>query len=450
MRISIIGAGYVGLVSGACLADRGHDVVVVDKDPRRVASIDDGSAPFYEPGLDDVLGRVAGRKLQATDDLSAAITATDVTLIAVGTPSEPDGRVDLGAIRAVAMEIGDVLAGKDDWHAVIVKSTVPPGTTERVVGDIVERHSGKPRGSGFGLGMNPEFLTEGTAVRDFMEPDRLVFGAADPQTMDVQRRMYVAFGGVTVHEVGNSTAEMIKYMSNALLATMISFANEFADLCAAIGDIDAHEVQKGVHSSRYLTPDAEGSGRPAPVASFLEAGCGFGGSCLPKDVKGLAALARELGINPRILDAVLEINAERPGRLLGLVRGALGGLEDRTIAVLGLAFRPDTSDIRESPAIPLIEGLLAANAAVRAYDPQAMTEMQSIFDCGRVDYCDSLKGCVTGADAVIIVTRWAEFLRLPDILDEAGTDTPVIDGRRMLRASRIRNYHGIGLPEATR
>ncbi len=301
-------------------------------------------------------------------------------------------------------------------------------------------------GDDFGLGMNPEFLTEGTAVRDFQYPDRLVFGAADQHTLNAQRELYAGFDDTPIIEVNNSTAEMIKYMSNALLATMISFANEFANLSEAVDGIDMTEVQRGVHLSRYLTAVDTEAGDTAAIASFVEAGCGFGGSCLPKDVRGLVRLGEQLGCPMHLLDTVLKINATRKDRIIKLLNERLGDLDGKRIAILGLAFRPDTSDVRESPAIPLITALSAHNASIAAYDPKAIHEMREVFGDDILQYCSSLSECIANTDAIVVVTKWDEFRSLPTILANSEWQPLVVDGRRMLDPNSIANYTGIGFP----
>jgi UDPglucose 6-dehydrogenase/GDP-mannose 6-dehydrogenase len=444
MKVSIVGAGYVGLVSGACFADDGHIVTCIDSNIERVDQIESGKAPFFEPGLDAVLKRVVGKQLFATSDFNAAVRDSELTLIAVGTPSFPDGSVDLSAIKVVSELLGKVLRDKDDFHVVVVKSTVPAGTTDNVVGKILEKHSGKQRGKHFGLGMNPEFLTEGTAVSDFRSPDRIVIGGTDEKTLAAQRELYRAYQDTPLLEVNNTTAEMIKYMSNALLATMISFANEFADLCTAIGGVDSADVQRGVHLSRYLTAPRDTQSRTAGIASFVEAGCGFGGSCLPKDVKGLVSLGAQSGVPMRMMESVLGINEDRANRLIDVLRKGLANLRGRRIAVLGLSFRPDTNDMRESPAIAVIDRLAGEGCSIKAFDPQSIDEAKAAISTPDVDYSDSLLACVADVDAVVIITRWSEFLELPKILASTGQSPLVVDGRRMLQKDAVANYLGIG------
>ena len=446
MNISIVGTGYVGLVSGACLAELGHRVVCVDVDAAKVESIRDGSPPFFEHGLESLLRKHLGDNLDATTDLAQAIAKTELTLICVGTPSNPDG-IDLSFIAGAAMGIGEALREKREYHVVAVKSTVVPGTTDQLVLPLLEEASGKRAGIDFGVGMNPEFLTEGQAVKDFMFPDRIVVGGVDERSTDSLAKVYEAFHDVPFLRVKNKTAEMIKYASNALLATLISFSNEIANLCSALGGIDVIEVMEGVHSSHYLQPFITESPRRirAPIASFVEAGCGYGGSCLPKDVKALIAHGREAGTSMRILTAVDETNARQPERMLGLLQKHFPDLNGVRVTVLGLAFKPATDDMRESPAIPIVHSLIACGAVVRAYDPVAMETAKRVFRGLPVQFCDSLEAAVDPADALMLVTRWEEFQRVPDLVGGHAAQPVVVDGRRVLDRSRLTRYEGIGL-----
>jgi UDPglucose 6-dehydrogenase/GDP-mannose 6-dehydrogenase len=295
MKLSIIGAGYVGLVSGACFAEVGHDVTCVDVDQDKIDRINRGEAPIHEEGLDALLRRHVGTRLSATRGLVAAVRDSEMTFIAVGTPFDGK-RIDLRYVKQAAREIGAALRGRGRYHVVVVKSTVVPGTTDEVVLPTLEEASGSRAGVDFGVGMNPEFLTEGVAVRDFMEPDRIVIGGMDERSVDALARAYEPFRDVPVLRTNNKTAEMIKYTSNAVLATLISFSNEVGNLCARLGGVDVAEVMQGVHMARYFTtPLADGARVTAPITAFLEAGCGFGGSCLPKDVKALVAHGEAAG-----------------------------------------------------------------------------------------------------------------------------------------------------------
>jgi UDPglucose 6-dehydrogenase/GDP-mannose 6-dehydrogenase len=444
VRVSIIGAGYVGTVTGACLADAGHDVIVVDQEVEKVDAIEAGRAPFFEPGLDEVLARTTGRSLRATTDLDRAVATTELTLVAVGTPSGPTG-IDLAAITVAVRAIGETLRSKRDYHTVVVKSTVVPGTTDSVVVPLLEEASQKAPGSAYGVGVNPEFLTEGQAVADFMDPDRHVLGGIDERVRGVLTDLYVPFPATAPRIKTNTrTAEMIKYASNAVLATLISFSNEIADLCEEIGDVDVVEVMRGVHLSQYFSLKSDAGSVLAPITGFLEAGCGFGGSCLPKDVRALIAEGERLGLPVPILHAVLDVNERRAGRLVDVLERGVGDLRGRSVAVLGVAFKPDTDDVRESPAIPVTCELLDRGASVTLFDPVVRTVPDGI-DSSAVSVATTLEKAIEGVDGIVLVTRWPAFGRLADIL--AGLDEPplVVDGRRMLDKDAIPRYSGIGL-----
>ena len=444
-RVSIIGAGYVGLVTGVCLAEKGHDVIVVESDAQKLARIRAGEAPFHEAGLSELLSKHNGRGLRATASVDDAVAASELTLIAVGTPF--DGKtIDLSAVLTACDEIGRAIQRAGRYHCVAVKSTVVPGTTVGPVRERLEAASGLQAGSGFGLGANPEFLTEGQAIDDFMHPDRVVIGGIDERTLHALETLYAGFAGVPLIRTNPSTAEMIKYASNSLLATMISFSNEIADLCTAIGGIDALDVMRGVHASAYLTVSSGNGVRlQAPIASFLEAGCGFGGSCLPKDVSALVAHGRARGVEMGMLDETMSINRTRPARVLEHLKRDLGSLAGKRVTVLGLAFKPDTDDVRESPAFPIIRKLLEEGARVVAHDPVANEPARRVLGNAPVRYADSLADAVDGADAVVVVTRWKQFAALPALVARMAPVPLVFDGRRMLDRTAVPRYDGIGL-----
>jgi UDPglucose 6-dehydrogenase len=447
MRVSIIGTGYVGLVTGVCLADKGLQVCCIDIDAERVRQVNAARAPIHEVGLDLLLERTVGSNLQATTDLAEAVRWSDVTLIAVGTPLR-EGRIDLQHVRTAAHQIGVALRERaaDRYHVTIVKSTVVPGTTDNVVTPALEAASGKRAGDDFGVGVNPEFLTEGQALADFMAPDRIVLGGLNERTLDAIEDLYAVFPEAPRIRTNNSTAELIKYASNALLATMISFANEMGNLASALGDIDVSEVMRGVHASNYLSPRlADGTRIKAPITAFLEAGCGFGGSCLPKDVGALIAHGAEAGTSMRLLQAVIDTNVGQPARLVALARAGLGTLDGKRVSVLGLAFKPDTDDVRESPAFPIIDQLLSEGALVTAHDPIAMPGARQRINGHKVVFAEDLEQAVEAADAVLIVTRWDRFDSLPRILALRDKQPLVVDGRRMLAPGSVANYAGIGL-----
>lgn len=446
MKITIIGAGYVGLVSGAGLAEVGHDVVCVDVDFSKTQSINSGVSPIYENGLDELLLKnVSSGRLRATTDIQQAMLGADVSMIAVGTPF--DGQeIDLSFVRQAATDIGNALQYAAAYHVVCVKSTVVPGTTQSVVRPLLEKVSDRRLGVDLGLCMNPEFLAEGSAVRDFMEPDRIVIGASDLRAFRMMESIYKPFGTPDLVMTTPTTAEMCKYAANSFLATVISFSNEIANLCAAVGEVDAIDVMQAVHMDRRLSPILP-EGRLTPgLMSFLLPGTGFGGSCFPKDVKALVSFGSRIGQPLPILGAVLETNKMQPNVTVGLVRTELGTLRNKRIAVLGLAFKPDTDDVRESPAINIIATLLQEGASVVAHDPIAIESMKRALPGSAVRYCETLDDALSDVDAIVLVTSWPEYKHIHDIVK--SNSIPVIDGRRFLDKKQIARYSGIGLSKA--
>ncbi len=443
MKISIIGTGYVGLVTGACLAEKGHQVTCVDINPERVAALNRAESPIFEAGLEELLRKHVGKDLSATTDLNAAVLGTELTLIAVGTPFNGK-EIDLTFVLGATKQIGTALKQKNAYHVVVVKSTVVPGTTDQHVLPALEASSGKKAGKDFGVGMNPEFLSEGEAVNDFLFPDRIVLGGIDARATDVLEEVYKPFGPeVPRLRTNTRTAEMIKYASNSLLATLISFSNELANLGSALGGIDTVEVMRGVHLSMYFRSRNK-EGLP-PITSFLKAGCGFGGSCLPKDVSALIAHGHKAATSMRMLESVIRINEEQPKRTVALLRKHWSSLKGIRVAVLGLSFKPETSDVRESPAFPIMRELLDSGAAVKAYDPVAKHEAQRAFPDAKVNYCDSLDDALTDVDAVVVVTPWKEFKDVPARLASSQPKTVFVDGRRAYDKLAVANYEGIGL-----
>jgi len=444
VKISVIGTGYVGLVSGVCLAELGHTVICVDVDAAKVDQINRGDSPIYEQGLDALLQKNLGTRLTATTDLARAVHETELSMIAVGTPF--DGReIDLSFVRQAAEMIGGALKTKSAYHVVVVKSTVIPGTTDTVVRPALERASGKKAGADFGVGMNPEFLREGDAVSDFMRPDRIVLGACDSRSHGVMRQLYEPFTSADILSTNSRTAEMIKYTANSLLATLISFSNEIGNLCKKSGGVDVTEVMKGVHLDKRLSPIGEDGRRIVPaITTFIEAGCGFGGSCFPKDVKALIAYGQSLGEPMSLLDAVIRINREQPRQIIAMLKKHFPTLQDLSVAILGLAFKPETDDMRESPAIPVIRTLVEQGARIHAFDPVAKNEARKLFG-DTITYAETLEEALADASAVAILTRWNTFKRLPHLVQTMHPQPLVIDGRRMLDKNDFDRYEGIGM-----
>jgi len=428
MNICIIGTGYVGLCTGVGLASRGHKVFCVDIDSGKVDKINRGQAPIYEDGLEEMLQKVLeDDKIKATTDLKEAISETDICFISVPTPSMQDGSIELKYIKRVAEDVGSVLKNLDKYYVVVVKSTIVPGTTEDAVKPLIEQASGKSAGNGFGICMNPEFLREGYALKDFLNPDRIIIGQDDSKAGDVVNQVYSGFQA-PIMRTNIKTAEMIKYTANSLLATKISFSNEIGNVCKKLG-IDVYDVMKGVGMDNRISE------------KFLGAGCGFGGSCFPKDVAALAARAEKLGVNPMLLRQVLETNRNQKSVLVEQLKTSIDDLQGKKIAVLGLAFNPNTDDIRESPAIEIISRLKEIGANVIAYDPKASENMRAIFP--DINYADNVKDALKEADACLIITAWDEFKNLSD--DDFGLmrGNVIIEGRKVLKYENVKSFQGI-------
>ncbi|ANQ85396.1 UDP-glucose dehydrogenase family protein [Azoarcus olearius] len=440
MKITVIGTGYVGLVSGACLADVGNEVLCLDVDPAKIRILEEGAIPIHEPGLLEIVRRnvEAGRLSFTTDPVKAAQHGL-VQFIAVGTPPDEDGSADLQYVLAAARNIGRHL---DGYRVVVDKSTVPVGTADKVRAAIADELAARGSSEAFSVVSNPEFLKEGAAVDDFMRPDRIVIGADDERAIELMRQLYAPFQ--RKHDklvfMDVRSAELTKYAANAMLATRISFMNELANLAESLG-ADIELVRQGIGSD------------PRIGWHFLYAGCGYGGSCFPKDVKALIRTAAEQGTALRVLTAVEEANEVQKHVLIDKIVRRFGtDLSGRRFALWGLAFKPDTDDMREAPSRVVVEELLARGASVTAYDPVAMGEAERIFgDEPRISYAGRPKSALEGADALVILTEWKEF-RSPDFeAIRSRLRTPVVfDGRNIYEPSVLRaagiEYHGIGRP----
>jgi UDPglucose 6-dehydrogenase len=438
MRVTIIGTGYVGLVSGVCLAARGHQVTCVDTDPAIVNGLNKAIPHIYEQGLDDLLREVVSSgRFKATSDLPTALAETDGALIAVGTPSE-HGVIDLSYVLQVAREIGLFLKTSERFLPIVVKSTVIPGTTDTVLRREIETASGKTLGA-FGLGMNPEFLREGVAVDNFMNPDRIVFGYEDAKTLAFQQELYASWPCDKV-AVNSRTAELTKYVSNSLLAVQISAVNEMANFAAALGGIDILEVLKGVHLDKRLNPIVDGKRVEPELLTYLIPGCGFGGSCFPKDVQALQSQGAQLGLPMAMLNAVLSVNETQALEVVAILERELGSLEGRKCLVLGLAFKPDTDDVRESASLRIVDGLLDKGVQVSAHDPIATENFKRFMGAkaSAINFCADWKDAVTQAEIVIIATKWLEYAALEQC-DMAGKT--IFDARRLIPVEKLTNAH---------
>jgi UDPglucose 6-dehydrogenase len=421
MRVAMIGTGYVGLVSGACFADFGHQVTCVDKEASKISALKCGKIPIYEPGLERlVAANVREGRLDFSTDLAGPVSEAQAVFIAVGTPSRRgDGHADLSYVYAAAREIATTLSG---FTVVIMKSTVPVGT-----GDEVERiiHDAQPNAD-VAVVSNPEFLREGAAIQDFKHPDRIVVGSHDVRARQVIADLYrpLYLNQAPILYTGRRTAELIKYAANAFLATKITFINEIADLCEKVG-ADVQEVARGIGLDNRIG------------GKFLHAGPGFGGSCFPKDTQALIKTAQDHEVPLRIVEAVIAVNDARKRAMARKVSGAFGGtLRGKTIAVLGLTFKPNTDDMREAPSIPLITALQDMGAKVRAHDPEGMDQARNVLS--DVVYCDGPYACVENADALVIVTEWEQFRALDlERLKEAMAAPIIVDLRNVYRPEEM-------------
>ena len=433
MRISVIGTGYVGLVVGACLAETGNDVVCVDKDKKKVALLNRGGIPIYEPGLEELVRRNrAEKRLSFTTVLADAVKKSEVVFIAVGTPTGEDGSADLQHVLGAAREVARAMNG---YKVIVDKSTVPAGTSELVHAAIAKETT-----SPFSVVSNPEFLKQGAAVEDFLKPDRVVIGATDARAAELMTELYRPFTrtGAPIMIMDPASAELCKYAANAMLATRISFMNEIANVCEAFG-ADVDKVRQAIASDRRIGP------------AFLFPGVGYGGSCFPKDVKAIVKFSADRKYKFRILEAVEAVNERQKHVLLAKLDRKFGKtLKGRTIGVWGLAFKPRTDDMREAPAIPIIRGLLERGAKVRAFDPEAEKVAKSIFGA-KITYAKNAYDAVRDADALLVVTEWNEF-REPDFsrVKKLMKQPLIFDGRNIFSPSHIRGlgftYHSIGRP----
>jgi UDPglucose 6-dehydrogenase len=423
MRIAMVGAGYVGLVSSACLADFGHQVVCVDSDTTKVRMLQDGKIPIHEPGLHDLIhSNVQERRLSFASELKEQVRVADAIFIAVGTPRRDDGHADLSYIYGLARELATTIEG---FAVIIAKSTVPVGTCDEVQRIIYEQRPD----ADVAVVSNPEFLREGAAIRDFKFPDRVIVGCDDERAKKVLGDIYrpLSLSQVPIFYTTRRNAELIKYASNAFLATKITFINEMADLCEKVGG-DIQEVARGIGLDNRIG------------TKFLHAGPGFGGSCLPKDVRALIKTAQDHDVSLRILEAVAAVNDNRKRAMARKVTAVVpGGLRGKTIAVLGLAFKPNTDDLREAPSITVITALRDMGANVRAFDPAAMSHAQVLMP--KVTYCESAYHCAEGADALVIITEWEQFRALDlERLRQVMANPVIVDLRNVYRPGDMERH----------
>ena len=418
MKIAVIGTGYVGLVSGVCLAANNHKVTCYDTNEKIINQLSDGKCHIYEPGLEDLL-----KSFQSSITFSLLdnktekqIMKSDTVLVAVGTPTI-NGRSDLTQIETVARMLGRLIKESDKYISIIIKSTVLPGTTDTFFKEIIEQESGKEIGD-FGLGMNPEFLREGCAIEDFQNPDRIVLGYEDSKTLEILNSIYLPWQCEKI-ETNTRSAEMMKYVNNALLATLISTVNEYSNIARMIGNIDFRQVMHGVHMDNRWSPlDQDGLKVRPKIIDYLKPGCGYGGSCFPKDVMAISGLAQDFEIPTPILSSVIEVNERQPSMMLDILKKKVPDLDKKEVLLLGLSFKPETDDIRESVSLKLLNLLSGHVKSLSAHDPIAITNAKRAMSHNKnIDFVENWKVRLTDADIIIIATNWLEYGDLTNIKD---------------------------------
>jgi len=417
MRIGIIGAGYVGLSAAVVFAEKGHDIVCIDIDKNKIEKINNKEPPFFENNLEDLLKKHVGKTLKASTNYSD-LKDSEIIFICVGTPSLEDGSINLKFIESASEKLVDIIKESNDYKLITIKSTVLPTTTEKIIIPILER-SGKKAGKDFGVCVNPEFLKQGTAIKDFFYQDRIVIGAIDKKSGDMLEEFYKKDFSSPIVRTDLRTAEMIKYASNIFLAAKISFINEIGNVCKKL-DIDVYKVVEGMKYD------------PRIGDKFFNAGLGFGGSCLPKDTKAFVKFAKSIGYTPRLLESIVHINEKQPERMVEIIKKRAGDLKNRRIAVLGLSFKGETDDIRETRSIPLITKLVNEGASVIVFDPKARIPEELN---GKVEFAESLEHAVATSDLIAIATDWKDFKKLEEMNLKGKY---VIEGRRILDREKLK------------
>ena len=444
-KISIAGCGFVGLVNAAAYASRGFNVIATTIKEEEAELINSGEAPFYERDLDELLKKaIDSGNLKVLTNNREAILNSDITFISVGTPMDEDYKIDLTFIKTVSKQIGRALADKEDYHLIVDRSTVVPGTTRNIIGKNIKSESGKIMGDQFGLCMQPEFLAEGEAVENTFHPDRIIIGELNNKSGDMLENFYKRFYGDYLDEcplkkMTMESAELVKYGNNCLLATKVSFANEFANLAELVSNVDINQVMEGVGLDHRI------------MGRFLRAGAGFGGSCFPKDVNAIKAWGETQGYKTRLLDAVLDINRDQAIHMVDTAEDLVGSLSGKRCTILGLSFKPNTSDMREAPSIKVISELIERGVTdIIGYDPKAIKEAKEIFG-DKIKYSNSTKEALQGSECAFLITEWDEFKTLtPEVFKNTMKEPNLIDGRRIYpfkKFSKELSFRAIGRRE---
>ena len=440
MKIAVLGTGYVGLVSGVCLAANNHTVTCYDTNQKIVNQLSDGKCHIYEPGLEDLLITCRSNiKFSLLDNKTEKqIMNCDAVLVAVGTPTVNE-RADLSQIETVGRMLGRLIRESDKYISIIIKSTVVPGTTDTFFKNIIEQESGKKIGD-FGLGMNPEFLREGCAIEDFQFPDRIVLGYEDIKTLEILNAIYKPWECEKI-EINTRSAEMMKYVNNALLATLISTVNEYSNIARMVGNIDFEQVMHGVHMDNRWSPlDQDGLKVRPKIIDYLKPGCGYGGSCFPKDVMAISALAQDVGVAAPILESVIDVNERQPLMILDILKNQVENLYEKEVLLLGLSFKPDTDDVRESVSLKLLELLSGQVKSLSAHDPIAIANAKRALNSNNnIDFVENWKVKLPKVDIIIIATNWLEYANLSKMGEDIAGKI-VFDTRSLLTQSDVSNF----------
>lgn len=441
-RVSVVGLGFIGLAMAVHLASKGYNVLASSNDKQKVKKVAHAKIQFFEPRLEQMLRSVLrSKKLKVVHGRESAVLNSDMTFVTVGTPSRRDGSCDLTFIKETTKEIGKALKEKDSYHLVVIRSTVPPGTTEQVVKPLLERYSGKKIGKQIGLAMSPEFLREGAAMNDVANPDRVVIGELDKKSGNLLEEFNLQLYGnnVPILRMNLASAELTKYAANIFLATKISFINQIANICERIKGMDVNEIAHAIGLD------------PRIGQEFLKAGAGWGGSCFPKDTRAMVQFSKRMGYSAGLTKEAIKVNILQAKRIVELAEEELGNLREKKVAVLGLSFKPETDDIRDAPSLRIIEMLLMKGAKVAAYDPVAMENFRRVFG-NKIEFSENIDKCLSEADCCVVVTEWKEFQKLnPDYFANLMRKPVLIDGRKIYDSqafSRKLKFRAIGLGQS--
>ncbi len=444
MILSVVGLGYVGLTTAVCFAQKGIKVIGVEKDLSKLEKIRSGEPSFHEEGLAKLLQDNLDKNFHVSDSVRDAVKNSQITLVCVGTPTVKH-KIDLSGVLGALQEIVSEVCASKKFHVVVIKSTVVPGSTDSVFREFIEQEFNITVGKDIGLCVNPEFLREGSAVQDFLEPDRIIIGSSDKNSENALVKLYEVFKPAPILFVSNTTAELIKYTSNSFFATLISFSNEISNIAEHLPGAEINTVLEGLFMDRRITRlQKNGNFERPDLISYIRPGIGFGGSCFPKDVRALASCAEAIGVNPKLLKSVLEVNDYQPQNVLSIGEGAFGQFRDKSVGVLGLSFKSNSDDIRESKSINLVELLLAKGANVYAYDPMAIPNTKELLRDYHIKYFEKLADVISMCETVFVCVDWKEFHQLDELVASIKPELNIVDAKLFLNRNKFQNYIAVG------